>query len=306
MTKINKILYSQRIIKKLIKEGFTKTRISKILECSTRTIYNWINYKNNSYKKLGRIKKLNKDVEDCIIKIINKKIIVTQNQIKNFIKKKFNIDVHQSTISRTLKRLNITYKKISKIYSEKRINNDEWINEFKEKINYKNENILAMDECSFHMNETYNYGYSLKGKRAYKKSPGNKGKRYSLILCISNKNKIINSEIYDKTINSEKITLFFNNMKNENGILLLDNASCHKSKVTKENIDKNCKFQTYHLPPYSPMLNPTEYCFSNIKNYVRRKEPRNLKELEKCIKIALLRLSKDNKISNIFNHCLKI
>lgn len=45
---------------------------------------------------------------------------------------------------------------------------------------------LALDECSFHLNEVPRYAYARKGFRANFRKPGQKGDNHTLILCIQN------------------------------------------------------------------------------------------------------------------------
>jgi transposase len=51
-------------------------------------------------------------------------------------------------------------------------------------------------------------------------------------------------------------------------VIVMDNASFHKSKRTKELIEKaGCKL--VYLPPYSPDLNPIERFWSWLKGKIR-------------------------------------
>lgn len=51
-------------------------------------------------------------------------------------------------------------------------------------------------------------------------------------------------------------------------VLILDNASFHKSKTTIELIEK-AGFEVLFLPPYSPDLNPIEKFWANFKRRVK-------------------------------------
>ena len=55
--------------------------------------------------------------------------------------------------------------------------------------------------------------------------------------------------------------------KNEKIVLIMDNASFHKSKKLK--IPKNIKIE--YIPPYSPELNPQERRFEDIKKFLKNK-----------------------------------
>jgi len=64
--------------------------------------------------------------------------------------------------------------------------------------------------------------------------------------------------------------------KDENIVLIMDNASFHKSK--KLDLPKNIKIE--FIPPYSPELNPQERRFEDIKKYLKNKIFKSLDELQ--------------------------
>ena len=69
-------------------------------------------------------------------------------------------------------------------------------------------------------------------------------------------------------------------------VLILDNASFHKSKKSKELVEKaGCKM--LFLPPYSPDLNPIEKCWANMKNRMRELLPK-LKNFIKSFYAAIV------------------
>ncbi len=74
---------------------------------------------------------------------------------------------------------------------------------------------------------------------------------------------------YDNTLWKEQTPLFF-----------MDNAAIHKSK--KYMIKTfNEYFNTLYNAPYSPQLNPIEYCFSKLKSLVRKEKINTEKQLNK-------------------------
>jgi Winged helix-turn helix len=99
---------------------------------------------------------------------IVKKNTSTQREMINYLSQQTGIKISQSTISRTLKREKITYKKATARYSEKKSRMEEIRNfvKFVEFPLFPCNRILAVDECSFHLNETPRYAYSRKGLRA--------------------------------------------------------------------------------------------------------------------------------------------
>jgi transposase len=62
-----------------------------------------------------------------------------------------------------------------------------------------------------------------------------------------------------------------------NQVVIMDNASFHKSNKVKELIEKvGCKL--IYLPPYSPDPNPIEHLWGNLKRLLR-KHPQRGKNL---------------------------
>ena len=76
-------------------------------------------------------------------------------------------------------------------------------------------------------------------------------------------------------------------------VVIMDNATFHKSKATVSLIEKaGCKI--LFLPPYSPDLNPIEIFWANFKKMVR-KHLETLKVLTHAIDFSFLEVMK-NKI----------
>ena len=55
-----------------------------------------------------------------------------------------------------------------------------------------------------------------------------------------------------------------------NQVIIMDNATFHKSKRTKELIE-SAGCSVLFLPPYSPDLNPIEIFWANFKKLVQKK-----------------------------------
>jgi transposase len=94
--------------------------------------------------------------------------------------------------------------------------------------------------------------------------------------------------MYSGTINSGKLKILLGQVKRlvkkhfPNPIMVLDNATPHKSKETTKWIGKH--FRTLYLPPQSPELNPIETIFAYMKNKIRKENPKSLKKLLLLVK----------------------
>lgn len=84
--------------------------------------------------------------------------------------------------------------------------------------------------------------------------------------------------------------------KDKKIVLIMDNASFHKSKKLK--IPKNIKI--YFIPPYSPELNPQERRFEDIKKFLKNKIFKSLEELQQKVTDILFSYTKDTIKSLVF------
>ena len=84
--------------------------------------------------------------------------------------------------------------------------------------------------------------------------------------------------------------------KDEKIVLIMDNASFHKSKKLK--IPDNIKI--YFIPPYSPELNPQERRFEDIKKFLKNKVFKSLEELQDKVTEILFSYTKQQIKSLVF------
>ncbi len=90
--------------------------------------------------------------------------------------------------------------------------------------------------------------------------------------------------------------------KNDNIVLIMDNASFHKSKQLK--VPKNIKIE--YLPPYSPELNPQERRFEDIKKFLKNITFKTIEELEKKVTEILFSYTKKQIKSLVsYNYIIK-
>ncbi|MEG7978667.1 MAG: transposase [Mollicutes bacterium UO1] len=175
--------------------------------------------------------------------------------------------------------------------------------------------VLALDECSFHLNEVPRYAYSTKGMRANRRKLGNKGGNHTLILCIQNvKDRgVIYYELIQGGMKTKDFHKFISNLElpsNEKYHLLLDNLSVHHAKqsclelglapIKELMASKNIELE--YLPPYTPELNPVELCFNFLRQNNEKKKPRSFEELKTSIDKAITIL-KQKGLTKHFQHC---
>lgn len=201
-----------------------------------------------------------------------------------------------------LKRLNFSYKRIRK--RGKSNKKEELKQIFLSKIKELNDQtIISIDESGFDHHAFPIYGYSLKGKRAiltYK--PSNDRKHHSLLMAISSKGGK-HYQITSERVNSIAFVDFIKSLPlRPNTILLMDNASIHKSKALKDYLDY-IRCSIIFTPPYSPEYNPIELIFGIIKNKYYKLRYKDNFNIIKSINESISSVTADH-IMNSFNHVL--
>jgi transposase len=84
-------------------------------------------------------------------------------------------------------------------------------------------------------------------------------------------------------------------------IVVMDNLTCHHVEGVRERIEATGA-QLWHLPPYSPDLNPIELWFAKLKALLRRARRRTVDELWATV-AACLPLFSATECRNYFRHC---
>jgi len=176
-----------------------------------------------------------------------------------------------SKISRTLKRLSYTRKRIKK-RSARTISVDV-INQRKVYARdirlYSNSRLIFLDESGFNLHTGTMYGYSQVNTDVHRVVPANRGRNISLIALLSC-SKINNYKLIDGPYNTVKLVDFLEeswscNSIVHNDIIIMDNVRFHHNSDVKNWCEgKNIKIK--YLPPYSPDLNPIENVFGTIKS----------------------------------------
>ena len=115
------------------------------------------------------------------------------------------------------------------------------------------------------------YGYSEKGQRVFGEISGHRGNRISIIGAYCQR-QLIAPLHFEGYTNTEVFNDWLENILvpelTVGQIVIMDNASFHKSSKTRSVIEKaGCSL--LYLPTYSPDLNPIEKQWANLKNFIR-------------------------------------
>jgi len=305
---------SPQKLHELHSQGYTWKEIGAIYGKSEATIYRWIKPNLKPLQKRGRKAKTNKEVISLLRSYIDENSAITQQDMINFLTQKIGLTIHQSNMSRLLKRERITHKKLTYHYTQL---NKAKAKEFNESIKslLSKLSFIAIDECSFYPNLDPRFGYSFKGSRAMSKRPSSQGKHYTLLFAISNLkvNGVIHWKLIEGGADWKVFYDFLEELKpigDKKNILLMDNAKIHKAPnkrkeaglptVEEQMLKKNIEVR--YITPYAPMLNPAELCFCLLRQQTEKQRPRNYEEMREAIeKTVDLLNTKD--LSKYFWHC---
>lgn len=125
-----------------------------------------------------------------------------------------------------------------------------------------------MDETGFNLNTTRRVARSERGQKAIIRYARSSGTNISVCACIKSQLGLVYSNFKSDSYNGEDFIQFLNEMNSNiwnlnipNPTLVMDNCSMH----FEDNIAQWCQetgWDYVFLPPYSPMLNQIEECFS--------------------------------------------
>lgn len=131
--------------------------------------------------------------------------------------------------------------------------------------------LVYVDESGIEMNICKDRGWCKKGKILSGRRSGKYYQRTNIIAGLSG-NESIAPMVFNGSCNTELfnrwVEEFLIKKLKPGQVIIMDNASFHKSEKTKLLIESvGC--QLIFLPPYSPELNPIEKFWANMKRWIR-------------------------------------
>lgn len=132
----------------------------------------------------------------------------------------------------------------------------------------KHLNLVYYDESGFNLTSAIPYAWQERGKMI--EIPASKSKQINVAGFLSSDGKNFKGYQKEGAMKSVDIVGFFNDFAQgitQPTLVVLDNASIHRSNEFKANIErwKEKDLHLYFLPPYSPELNKIEILWRKIK-----------------------------------------
>ncbi|KLL01765.1 MAG: transposase [Mycoplasmataceae bacterium RC_NB112A] len=306
-------------LKSLKQRGYTYKTIATVYGVSEKTVRNWKKKDDKPKKETrGRKSKINgKLLYDLSFLLSGQgsRKSYTHQKMADYLSRKAGEKISRLSVLRALKKTNFTRKKLTNHYSEQ-LDHARKISKFKKLIpNLPQSCIIAIDECGFHLNETPRYGYAKQGSRAGYLKPGYPGNNHTLILCIQNVvgKGVIHWELIKGGMKTEHFHKFLTDLKlpsEAKHYLIMDNLPVHKAKqsciklnltpIKELLVSKN--IEVLYLPPYTPEMNPVEYCFNFIRQQVEKNKPRTFEKLKEVI-AKIINILNQKDLTEYFRHC---
>ena len=134
---------------------------------------------------------------------------------------------------------------------------------------------VYLDETGFERAAYRPWAWALKGRKVFGERNGRSRPRTNLIAATAKGKRLFAPLLFEGNLNA----LIFNHYLKEQllkqlepgSLLIMDNASFHKTRKTRELI-KESGHELLFLPPYSPDFNPIEKHFANLKK-IRTYQP---------------------------------
>ena len=305
--------YKLSAVEYYLVEDNTQEEVCKIFKCSPRSLMRWVEKYNTDgeikrYNKKPVAYKITKDQVKYALKDLDKNKTITMDELLSKIKSKYSLfDLSSRQLSRVVKDNNITLK-ITRIRHEpnKRFGKDIDINksikEFYDEVKkYRLDDIICIDETSIKSLQKRNHCYNEIGKRCVIKTQSQEVfKKYTGIFAISTKG-VLGWQLYEKSgINTDRLYDFLETHitnKYKNKLIILDNASSHRTDKIKELVNKNNK--VLYSVPYQHFTNSIENYFSMLKSRLQKLDGLTHEKLKENITNVIRGIPKE-KYENIF------
>ncbi|MEI7669774.1 MAG: IS630 family transposase [Pseudomonadota bacterium] len=307
-----------------------KLQVAKMYQITHNSLTKWIeNYdafgeKSFTYDARGakpfQNSALNKRQQNWLRKqLINKTpeqfdfpfVLWTRKLVADVIFRKYGIKVDVSTAGEYLKNFGMTPQKpVLKSYKQQPEPVRAWLDKIypklAERAKAKKSLIFWGDETAVRSQDQVGKGYSMRGIKPVQTQGGY---RFGVHM-VSAINNSGNSRfmLFSDKMNGKKFIEFLRRLIKEQSqkiILILDNASYHKSAAVKAWVAKHDdKIELVFLPAYTPELNPDEYLNNALKQKLKhRQKAKTQKELTKSV-TSIMKHMQGNKtaIKNIFRH----
>lgn len=226
-------------------------------------------------RKMGRPRRTTLGQEQSLIRFIEQQPWASQPEMVRFLWEEWQLPVHQSTISRILKKHRISCKKGQRTKRPNEQLRLDWIAQL---LGLTAEQLVFIDETLFNESTGWRqHAWAPIGEPARYNADISRGRSWSVLPaytidgylpCTSIREGYFNTELIVEWLLQQLLPLC-NAFPATRSVIIMDNASSHTNPRIAEVIRAHgCEIR--YLPPYSPDFNPIELSFSVLKAWVRR------------------------------------
>lgn len=310
-----------RAVQSILEGGVSVQSVAKVCKVNQATVYRWIERYEDSgtiershNPSVGRPSKVSQVDAEKIIEAISRPAseygyesdFWTTPRLVQVAKRYFDLKISRMAVHRILKKFEHSYRKPEKRYYSK--NKEKGLEEWKKKTVPKIRQILKQkrailyfeDESNIRLTPVVAKTWGPVGKKILQKTSGNRGS-VSAISAISSSGQLI-FNVFDggKRFNSDDIIHFLSQMLKHHPrrhlVVIMDQATCHKSKKTQAFIASQKRLHVFYLPPKTPEYNPDEQVWDHLKNQeLKSHQATTIPQLKKLAKKKLRNMSKNKR-----------
>jgi transposase len=289
----------------------------KIFKCSERSLKRWI----EKYKTQHNITRNNRvavsykitqeHVKDAL-QLLKENEQITMNELQYQLQKKHKtLDISPQHLGTIIRENNKTRKRtrhshFPNIRYDKPIFKQTELSKFYSGISkYPINKIISIDETAIRPVMMNEYSRCELGRRCvFKTNDTFMFRKYTLLVAISN-TKCIGWTMFEKgAMNKERLVEFMKECifrKYKDHLIVMDNAGGHRNNYVWDAITESGN-QYLHSVPYTPVTNPIEAFFNQVKHYLKQnKSVLRYNELNKSVENAIAKVKPEN-YKNYFNY----
>ena len=212
----------------------------------------------------------------------------TRDAVRLLIRRWFDIEMPIRTVGEYLKRWGFTPQKpIKRAYEQSSQAVKKWLETdypaIASRARQEKAEIHWGDETGIQTGANLVRGFAPKGETPIIRTVAKRA-HIAMISAITNSGKV-RFMMYREAMNSQLLIKFMTRLTKDAGrkvFLILDNLRAHHGKDVKHWLEEHREqIEVFHLPSYSPEINPDEYLNGNLKTKVHSGKPvRNQSDLE--------------------------
>lgn len=276
------------VIEMVFNQGIECKQVAAMLNMKKRTVYGicQVFEKENRIErkpKTGRKVVFESGCEDAIVEFFERDNGASLKECRAYAEKNPEVFGERvpsiATIERILKKRKITTKNLYPVPKARNspaviLRRFEYITEL---LRLENEGwtFVYVDEFGCNLHTSRKRGRNAIGRMAIRATPNQRGKNLSTCAAISDREGVVHYRSKFCSYNNVEFVSFLNEMFEKlvsphKVMIVMDNASFHHHASVVNWFDEHRSdgIDCLYLPPYSPMLNPIEECFSKIHKFI--------------------------------------